>query len=334
MACGIAKYAEQQVSFLRREGHRVDVLSPPEGEGDFQVELLGGLRLLRLLKYLWAYDDCFIHFTPQFFYQPESAVSRILSSLALLLVMLFAGRRVSFLIHETNYRIGELNRGLLRHRIDRWYWRLARRVIFHSQRERDLFAEFYRLPAARPQFEVWPHEKFMVRRCPYDRTQAREVLGLRQDRVLLLCIGFIQMHKGYERPIEALQQVPGEHLALRIVGSVRLAWAVAHNYAQKLCDLADRDPRCQVIEGYLSDELFDTWIAAADYVIIPYHEIWTSGVAARCKLYGRPILAANTGGLAEQLTEGSALFSSDEELVGLIRQIAAEHAAADQAAAS
>ena len=47
-------------------------------------------------------------------------------------------------------------------------------------------------------------------------------------------------------------------------------------------------------------------------------------MAARAKLYGRPMLVANTGGLAEQLTEGSHLFSSDAELSSLIQQIA-EH---------
>jgi glycosyltransferase involved in cell wall biosynthesis len=164
----------------------------------------------------------------------------------------------------------------------------------------------------------------MVRRCALDRAGARAALGLPQDKHLLLCIGFIQSHKGFERAIEAVRQTPDPRLMLRIVGSVRLAWDVAHAYAQRLHDLADQDPRCQVIEGYLSDELFDTWIVAADTIVIPYHEIWTSGVAARAKLYGRPLLAANTGGLAEQLTEGSRLFSSDAELAALIHEIA-EH---------
>ena len=324
MVCGIANYAEQQAAALRREGHRVDILSPREGEGDFREDLLGGLRPLRLLKYLWAYDELVIHFTPYFFYKTDSAFNRLLTSVAFVLVMILAGQRVTFLIHETSFKIDQPTRGRFRHRVDRWYWRLARRVVFHSRRERDLFARFYRLDPDRPQFEVWAHEKFMVRRCALDREGARDALGLRHDKLLLLCIGFIQPHKGFERAIEALRQVPDPRLVLRIVGSVRLAWDLAHAYAQRLHDLADRDPRCQVIEGYLSDELFDTWIAAADYLIIPYHEIWTSGVAARAKLYGRPLLAANTGGLAEQLTEGSHLFSSDAELSSLIQQIA-EH---------
>ena len=62
MVCGIGKYAEQQAAALRREGHRVDVLSPAEGGGDFQADLFGGWKSLRLLKYVWAYEDVVIHF--------------------------------------------------------------------------------------------------------------------------------------------------------------------------------------------------------------------------------------------------------------------------------
>lgn len=321
MACGIGKYAQQQVDALRREGHRVDVLSPEGADGDFRANLLGQWRPLRLLRYVWAYDEVIIHYTPQFFYESESLASRIKTSLAFMAVMALAGRRVTFLIHETGFKVGQSGRGRLRHRLDRWFWRRARRVIFHSSVERDLFAWYYRLNPARPQFEIQAHERYMVRRCELTQAQARAQLGLRPDKTLLLCIGFIQPHKGFDRAIRALRQVKDDSLALRIVGSVRIAWDVAHNYAQSLHDMIGEDTRVDVLEGYLSDELFDTWIAAADYVVIPYHEIWTSGVAARAKLYGRPVVVARAGGLAEQMTDGSFIFSTDEELAEVFGEI-------------
>jgi glycosyltransferase involved in cell wall biosynthesis len=323
MPCGIAKYAEQQVQALRAQGHRVNVLSPEGGDGDFQDELCGGFRPLRLLRTVWAYDETYIHFTPQFFYDstPGRRASRICTSLAFLLVMLLLGRRISFIAHET-VKIGDGGRGPLRHHIDRLYWRLAHRVIFHSTVERRYFAEFYRLREDRAAFEIWPQEKFLAPRCTLSRDEARDRLDIPTDVTLLICIGFIQPHKGYERPIEALAKVEGDHLRLKIVGSVRIAWDKAHAYAQQLHQMADKDPRVEVHEAYLSDDLFDTWFVAADYVIVPYHMIWTSAVAARAKVYGRPLIAANTGGLAVQLSSDSYIFNNDEELAGILRQIA------------
>jgi hypothetical protein len=113
---------------------------------------------------------------------------------------------------------------------------------------------------------------------------------------------------------------------------VRLAKNEAHAYAQELHDMANLDSRCEIDEGYLSDSLFDTWIVAADYILVPYHEIWTSAVAARAKLYQRPLIAANTGGLAEQLTENSYTFSNDEELIAILRQISEQHSRPRKAA--
>lgn len=331
MACGIGKYTEQQVTTLRREGHRVDVLSPPEGDGDFQDDLLGGWRALRLLRYSWAYDEIFIHYTPQFFYLSEDRKSRFKTSFALLLLMLLQGRKISVLLHETGFKIGANEKGRVRYLIDRIYWRLTRRIIFHSYRERESFGSYYNLAADSPRHQIFMHDKYMVRHCTLNQREARRQLNVPADVKLLLCIGFIQPHKGYDRAIRALARVDAPNLHLRIVGSVRLIWDKAHQYAQLLHDLADADPRVQVHEAYLSDELFDAWIVAADYVVVPYQEIWTSGVAARSNLYGRPLIAANIGGLAEQLTPGSELFTSEEELAEIYGRIAAEPAPRESA---
>ena len=257
----------------------------------------------------------------------EPVVSRLAKrmhrGLATGLVMLLAGKRITFMIHETGYKIGQEGRGLLRHRIDRWYWRLAGRVVFHSTRERDTFCWFYRLKTTRANLEVWPHDKYMVPLWPHDRAEARRRLSLEPDKLFFLCIGFVQPHKGFDRALEAFLKTPGEHLRFKIVGSVRINWDVAHQYAQRLHELAEQDARAEFVESFVNDEMFDMWVAAADYVVLPYREIWTSSVAARARLYGRPLIAADTGGLAEQLTEGSMLFRDDDELVECLRRIAA-----------
>lgn len=320
MRCGIGRYAEQQVAALRAAGHRVDVLSPPEGEGDWHAELQGGLRPLRLLWLAWAYEEIIIHYTPHFFYGERSRAGRILTSLAFLLVLLLSRGRVVFLIHETSYRLEQAQCGS-RHRIDRWYFRLARRVEFHSKREREVFMDFYRLHGAADRLQVVPHERHMAPRCTLNRAEARRALGLPVEAVLLVCLGFIQPHKGFDRVLEVFARVPGEHLRLKIVGSVRLNWDVAHAYATELHRLAERDPRCEVIECFPDDETFDTWIVASDYVVAPYREIWSSSVAARAKLFGRPMIATETGGLREQLTEGSFTFGSDLELAEILARI-------------
>lgn len=324
MSCGIGKYAEQQADRLREQGECVEVFSPPEGGGDRRGRFDDGWLPLRLLRAGRRHDRIYIHFTPDFFYRRDSAARRWLTSFAFLAFMALVGRRVTFMIHETEYKVGRAPRRGLRSRLDRWWWRRAGQVVFHSEKERDAFASYYRLDPQRGQFCVWPHEKFMVARCKLDREGARRKLGLDPEEPLLVSVGFIQPHKGFDRVFRALQRVPDGRLQYKLVGSVRIEWDVAHQYAERLHELADADPRCEVIETYLSDELFDMWILAADYVVIPYREIWSSGVAARTRLLRRPAIAANTGGLGEQLLAGSLLFDNDLQLVEALKRIGQE----------
>lgn len=321
MSCGIGKYAEQQVDWFRERGERVDVFSPPEGGGDHRGCFDDGLLPLRLLRHGRPYKQIYIHFTPDFFYRRHNTAQRWLTTFAFLIFMAFLGRRVTFMIHETEYKVGGASRRGSRSRLDRWWWRQAGRIVFHSEKERDAFARYYRLNPGREQFRVWPHEKFMVARCRLDRAAARQRLGLKPEGLLLVSVGFIQPHKGFDRVFRAMQCVPDGKLQYKVVGSVRLDWDVAHQYADRLHELAEADPRCEVIETYLTDELFDMWILAADYVVIPYREIWSSGVAARTRLLNRPAIAANAGGLGEQLIEGSILFDNDLQLVEALKRI-------------
>jgi len=319
MICGIGAYAEQQVAALRRDGHVVDVFSPPQGDGDFTGDLTGGMRVLRLARFLWAYDQACIHFTPSFFYEPDSKQSRLFTTLAFLLLALAYRRKLHFLIHETEYAIGEEHRGIsLRRGIDRWTFRFCGGVTFHSERERDAFAAYYGFDPANPKFEIRPHDRDFMRYCSMNREQARKTLGVDSKKKLFLCIGFIQPHKGYDRVARALRRVESPNAMLRIVGSVRIPWQPAIDYTHLLHDLVNQDPRAGFIETFPTNELFDTWIVAADYVVVPYHMIWSSGVAARAKIYGRPVIVSDSGGLREQMTEGSFCFSTDDELVEIL----------------
>ena len=64
----------------------------------------------------------------------------------------------------------------------------------------------------------------------------------------------------------------------------------------------------------MSDGEFDRWVAAADWVILPYRRSWSSGVLARAHALGTPAIVAATGGLPEQAAERDVVVHDDEEL--------------------
>ncbi len=85
-----------------------------------------------------------------------------------------------------------------------------------------------------------------------------------------LCIGFLQPHKGFDRAMRAFTRLPDREARLFVVGSARLPRAEILAHIQELKSLAAGDSRIRLIERFLSDAEFDTWIAAADAVVVPY----------------------------------------------------------------
>ncbi len=325
--CGIGQYASQQVAALRQEGRQVDVLSTNDGDTEFNEDLKGGFRILKLLKYLWAYQSVYIHYTPFFYFKTDDGfrVDRIITSLCFLVIMTLSPRRISFIVHETEYQVDKKIRGLIRNFIDGFSFRLARKIILHTNRERQAFADFYRMDPASERLEVWPQEKYYRRRCCDTREDARHKLGIEPDILNFLCLGFIQPHKNFDMAIEAFRDVKHPSIRLNIVGSVRIKWDVIHQHAIRLHELADRDPRCEIYEHFIDNETFDRWIVAADYIILPYNIIWSSAVAGRARLFNRPMLVSDAGGLPEQMTPGSHLFRTREHLTKLIHDISENH---------
>jgi glycosyltransferase involved in cell wall biosynthesis len=153
------------------------------------------------------------------------------------------------------------------------------------------------------------------------QADARADLGLPSGEHVFLAIGFLQEHKGFDLAIDAFARANLDHLAsFHIVGSVRVDHPDLVAYARRLDSRARATKGVTLHQEYVSDEAFDRWIVAADTVVLPYREIWSSGVLERAKLYRRAVIAADVGGLGDQAPEGTLLFTDTESLVQAFKE--------------
>jgi glycosyltransferase involved in cell wall biosynthesis len=327
--CGIGVYASQSVKKLRNLGHIIDVMSPNmDGNVDFKYNLCGGLKILQLLKLGIFYDKIVIQYQPGFFFKRSGDSGdwwdNLLANLAFVFLFLCYRNRIEIVCHEIHYystqRIGILN--YLAHRS---WWLLARTIVFHTQKECDTFKRSVRLGMRWKQLEVRSHHADFSKYRDISVHEARCELSISLQEQVFLCIGFIQPHKGFDRVIRAFNAVNPENAKLYIVGSMRLVYDATLNYLRLLRFLAAGNPRIVVIEKFVSDQEFDTWIASCDYIVAPYREIWSSSIVARAKLFGKKVIASDVGGLHEQLDGEGFLFTTDAELEGCIRQLTVSH---------
>lgn len=318
--CGIGAYAEQSVAQLRAQGHVVDVVSPDgQGNVDFAWDLRGGGKLLRLFSLLRYYDRVVIQYHWAFFYNDlflrRGRWATLLTTLCFMLLFL-RKRRLEIVAHEIPYVPGK--QGWLY----KWQWKLAPRIVFHTPSEVEQFEKHYGIRLQRSRIEIRTHHDVFQRFSSHGRESARRQLAIAGDKLMFLCIGFIQRHKGFHRAAGAFVEAQLPESELFIVGSPRILDGETLMYLSELQESVAGRSNIHLLESYVSNEAFDTWIAASDFVVFPYSEIWSSGVLARTRLLRRPAIIAAVGGLPDQADDNDILFGSDEELISAFQTAA------------
>ncbi|MGY1641359.1 glycosyltransferase family 4 protein [Geodermatophilus sp. SYSU D00703] len=309
---GIAAYALQTVRALRRQGHDVEVLSPGPSAAHHHLDLVGPRGALALAKRVRDYDRVIVQFHPDFFYpDPGRAGARMAESTALAVPFGLA-RRLEVVVHEIDGRHGDPRRpdGQVARRL----WRLPDEIKVHTNSEREAFIADFGVDPSR--VSLVAHGADFQRHTHLDRAAARESLDIDPDVFVFLAIGFIQPSKGFDRAVEAFDGLAAWNARLDVVGSVRVDDPDMVRYEADLADLCGSVDGATLHRGYVSDELFDRWIVAADVVVLPYRNIWSSGVMERAALFERPVIATRVGGLSEQAAARSdvRLVSDDDEL--------------------
>ena len=321
---GLANYASQVVADLRASGATVDVLSPQPSAAAFSADLRTGAGLLRIARLGRGYDRVILQFNPEIFFHGMEPV-RFLRGWLGLRALLETCTNIEVVAHETPYR-DDGRAGTARMRLWKSLWRKPAKILVHTETERQLMQEVFDVPAAR--LEILDHGASFRRRTAASRAEARQSLGIDDRAFTFLCAGFLQPHKGFDRAAAAMRAFEDKHLRLDIVGEVRV-WTREHKeYVDLLRMQAESDKRVHVHEGYVSDEEFDRWIVASDVVVLPYREIWSSGVAERAALYERPVIVTDVGGLADQVEPPSRVVHDEAGLVTAMSEMAGVGASA------
>lgn len=304
---GIANYAVQSVQALRRQGHDVTVLSPGPSAAHLHLDLAGFRGSLALARRAAGYDELVVQYHPAFFYDSGVSGRRTATDLALAAAFRRARRSV-VVVHEIEYP--EFEQDASRRRAATFLWRSVDELRFHSEAERSRFLALFPVDPARA--VLVPHGEAFRRRTSVGREAARRSLGIGEDAFVFLAIGFIQRHKGFDRAVIAFRGLDEAAAELHVVGSTRVDEPDFLAYLDELEQLVAGTPGAALHVGYVSDERFDRWLVACDVVVLPYREIWSSGVLERAALYDRPVIATRVGGLADQAGSRSVTLVDDD----------------------
>jgi glycosyltransferase involved in cell wall biosynthesis len=152
-----------------------------------------------------------------------------------------------------------------------------------------------------PGAEVVPHGIEIPGRTD-DRAGARAALGVRPDRLCVLCFGFLAPYKGLEAALGAAR-LAGHGIDLVLAGGAHPRMAA---YADALRAAAPANAR---FTGYVADADVARWFAAADVALLPYPQPFaSSGPLALALAHDTPVLLsealARTVGAPDELAVG------------------------------
>jgi glycosyltransferase involved in cell wall biosynthesis len=128
--------------------------------------------------------------------------------------------------------------------------------------------------------------------------EAREKLGIKPGKKVILFFGFIREYKGLDLLIAAMQFLP-EDCELVIAGEVYGDFQRYENLIKEY-SLSDR---IYLHTRYIPDQEVPVFFSAADVCVLPYRSGTQSGIATISYHFNLPVIITNVGGLKEMVED-------------------------------
>ena len=187
------------------------------------------------------------------------------------------------------------------------------RLAVHGESAKHLFRTKFHVN--RP-ITVVPHGSY-VGAYPNETTreEARARLRLPKGSRVYLCFGNIKPYKGIPGLLEIFQRFKGEQNILLVAGKPSHQALLERIRARQ-----QADDRIRLHARYIPDEEIQHFFKASDFVVLPYSEILTSGVAILAQSFGRFIVAPDKGCMRDLIPDRTGLLFRNGS-AGLLRAL-------------
>jgi glycosyltransferase involved in cell wall biosynthesis len=200
----------------------------------------------------------------------------------------------------------------------RWIYRFPHSIIAHSDRAaRQLTAEFGVDPSRITTISIGLNEEMPM--TTLSVVEARLRLNLPTSEPVVLFFGKVEPYKGVDLLAEAWGLTKTSRARAVVAG-----WCPDEDYAQTIrAAIKDsrRAPTLEWREGYVPNDEVAIWLRACDAVVMPYRNIYQSGVVFLCLRFGIPIIATRVGSLPDTIDTESGILAETNDPAGIARAL-------------
>ena len=267
-------------------------------------------RLSRLLVYYGKLIRYTAHSKPRVLHILWNGRLDFFDRTFLMLYYKLCGKKVALTAHNVNQARRDGKDSLLNRVTLKVQYRLCDHIFVHTRKmKEELCKEFrvgedavtiirYPMNYALPDTELTPAE-------------AKQRLGLEDDEKAILFFGKIRPYKGIEHLVAAFKLLSANSLEkyrLIVAGEPN---GGAKEYLQEIQESAERDFIAgQVILRFqfVPDEQMELYFKGADVLVLPYKNIFQSGILFLSYSFGLPVVATDVGSFRDDIIEGRTGF--------------------------
>lgn len=219
------------------------------------------------------------------------------------------GKKLVFTAHNINTEARDRRDSLLNRVSLKIRYRLMDHVFVHTgQMKAQLQSEFGlnggRVSVVRfPVNDVTPSSSLSP-------AEARERLGLKEPQKTLLFFGNIAAYKGLIDLVEALPRIRKAlgDIRLLLVGNVKKGEQAYFDLVRQRIEELDVAQCVLLVSRYVPEEEVELYFKAAHLAVLPYRNIYQSGVLFLAYRFGLPVIVTDVGSLREDVIEDKTGF--------------------------
>lgn len=319
--CQDRPYAFGLAMALVSKGVSVDMIGSDE-EDSPQLHATAGLRFLnfrgsqkskesfsRKLSKILLYYVRLIRYTarrkPRMLHILWNNKFEYLDRTLLMLYYKLLGKKIAFTAHNVNQAKRDQRDSLLNRLTLRMQYTLSDCIFVHTKKMKDELRDDFGvadkaitvirhpLNNAFPDTELTPSE-------------AKRQLGVEESEKAILFLGRIRPYKGIEHLLAAFQPLAKRDSAYRLIiaGEPKKG---SEEYLEEIRGIANRDfSHGEIILKFqfIPDEQMELFLKAADVLVLPYKDIFQSGILFLAYSFGLPVVATDVGSFREEIVEG------------------------------
>lgn len=220
------------------------------------------------------------------------------------------GKKIAFTAHNVNQAKRDAKDSWFNRVTLKMQYRLCDHIFVHTQKMKNELCEDFAVAERAVTVIRFPINNALPD-TELTSIEAKRRLGLRDDERAVLFFGRVRPYKGIEYLLDAFRLLRAntqEPYRLIVAGE---AIKGCEDYLREIQNaVRDEFDREQVIwrTHFIPDDEVEVYFKAADVLVLPYKEIFQSGVLFLAYAFGLPVVATDVGSFREEVVEGKTGF--------------------------